>query len=87
MSTTSNGFMEQLERKMKRARKMIDRVEDPVAYKAMDALFGVFDAMLSDAMPSVVVMEMPEKPKGPKAVVPEKPETAGEKIAHGHQYL
>lgn len=87
MSTTGNSFMLLLERRMKRARKMIDKVDDPVAYKAMDALYGVLDAMLADATPQVVVMEMPDKAKA-KAAKPEAPETAGEKIAHGNgQYL
>lgn len=88
MSTTGNSFMAALERKLNRARKMIDKVDDPAAYKAMDALYGVFEAMLADATPQVVVMEMPDGKK-PKAVKPEAPESAGEKIAHAQngQYL
>ena len=88
MSTSS--FLVVLEKKMDRARKMIDKVDDPAAFKAMDALFGVFEAMLGDATPTVVVMESDGKSEAkPKQQVKTKPDgqTAGERIANHGMYL
>lgn len=92
MSSTSS-FLAAIEKRLDRAREMIDEVDDLVAYRALDALYGVFEIMLSDAIPQVVVMEMPDKDTksgAPKASVVQTKDTqtAGEKIAgKGGHYL
>lgn len=93
-----SSFGQLLDKKMDRARNIIDQVQDPEAFKALSAIYDVLDLVFTEVSQPQVVKVDPsllkslegEAKKDPKAMMPVPPKgtSAGEKIAgQGGLYL
>lgn len=89
-----SSFGALIEKKMDRARRMVDKVKDHDAHVALSAIYDVLDLVFTEVGQPQVVMVDPEQLKKKDSAKPQqvvqtaKVQSAGEKIAgQGGLYL